>query len=126
MEKPAAAVARQVMLSRGLWNTLILAAKVETLWGMGWRCFPELMRLLEQYEEALGTPKEEAMLEAVYQKLPVRNFSSHLLQRLPEQVAAIEMSGVLWCDWGKPQRIVDTLQRIGKLPAFPVEYAAVA
>lgn len=124
IEKPAAAVARQVMLSRGLWNTLVLAAKAETLWGMGWRCFPELMRFLEQYQEAMGTNQEEAMLETVYQKLPARNFSSHLLQRLPAQVAAIEMTGVLWCDWGKPQRIVDTLRRIDKLPAFPLEYAA--
>ncbi|MBI3894824.1 MAG: NTP transferase domain-containing protein [Acidobacteria bacterium] len=123
VEKPTPAVARQVMLSRGMWNTLILAARIETLWEMGWRCFPELIRLFEQYSAAIGTSKEETMLEAVYQKLPTRNFSSHLLQRLPQQAAAIEMSGVLWCDWGKPQRIVDTLQRIGKLPAFPLEYA---
>ena len=126
VEKPAAALARQVMLSQGLWNTLILAAKAETLWDMRWRCFPELMRLLEQYAAAIGTSKEEAVLEAVYQKLPPRNFSSHLLQRMPEQIAVIEMTGVLWCDWGKPQRIVDTLQRLRKLPAFPLEYATVA
>ena len=126
VEKPNATVARQFLSSRGLWNTLILTAKVETLWALGWRFFPEMMRMFEQYGAAIGTSKEDAVREVMYREMPARNFSSHLLQRLPEQVAAIEMTGVLWCDWGKPHRIVDTLQRIGKLPAFPLEYAAVA
>jgi len=62
-------------------------------------------------------------LESVYARMPSRNFSSHLLQRLPRQAVAMEMTGVLWCDWGRPQRIVDTLQRIGKHSPFPVEHA---
>jgi hypothetical protein len=34
----------------------------------------------------------------------------------------IELSGVLWYDFGKPDRIVDTLRRIGKSPSFPLVY----
>ena len=126
VEKPNATVARQVLSCRGLWNTLVLAATVETLWTMGWRCFPELMRLFERYAVAIGSSREEALLETVYQSMPRQNFSSHLLQRIPQSVAAVEMNGVLWCDWGKPQRIVDTLQRIGKTPTFPLEHATAA
>lgn len=36
----------------------------------------------------------------------------------------MELSGVLWSDWGKPERIVETLRRIGKSPAFPLANAA--
>ena len=59
------------------------------------------------------------MLAAAYRKMPVYNFSSHLLQRLPDQVAVMELTGVLWSDWGKPERIADTIRRIGKTPRFP-------
>ena len=40
---------------------------------------------------------------------------------MPDRAAVIEMSGVLWSDWGKPQRIANTLRRIGRQPAFPLE-----
>jgi mannose-1-phosphate guanylyltransferase len=32
----------------------------------------------------------------------------------------MELTGVLWSDWGKPERIADTIRRIGKTPAFPL------
>jgi hypothetical protein len=42
-------------------------------------------------------------------------------QRAPEHVAVLEMTGVLWSDWGKPERIVNTLRQIGRQPIFPLE-----
>jgi len=53
--------------------------------------------------------------------MPVRDFSSDLLQRCPEVLTVVELSGVTWSDWGCPQRIRDTLRAIGKEPAFPDE-----
>ena len=44
------------------------------------------------------------------------NFSSHLLQRPSDRVAVMELIGVLWSDWGKPERIAETIRRIGKTP----------
>lgn len=52
--------------------------------------------------------------------MPAYNFSSHLLQRLPNRVAVMELTGVLWSDWGKLERIAETIRRIGKTPAFPL------
>lgn len=124
LEKPSCELCRAVMASGGLWNTLVMTSRVETLWAMGWRCFPEMMPLFEVYGKAIGSSEEEDVLEAVYEAMPVRNFSTDLLQCISKQVAVIELSGVLWCDWGKPERIVDTLRRIGKSPAFPLAHAA--
>jgi mannose-1-phosphate guanylyltransferase len=122
VEKPSLDRCRFAMASGGLWNTFILATQVESLWEMGWRCFPEMMSLFERYAAAIGTPQEGTVLDAIYQVMPSQNFSRHLLQRFSEQVAVTEMNGVLWCDWGKPERILETLSRIGKqsdfLPAF--------
>jgi hypothetical protein len=29
-------------------------------------------------------------------------------------------AGVLWSDWGRPERIAETLRRIGRPPSFPL------
>lgn len=116
------AVQADTALARGaLWNTSVLVAKGETLWELGWQCFPDLMRLFEDLSQAIGTPQEEKVLDAIYRMMPAYNFSSDLLQRGPEHIAVIEMTGVLWSDWGKPERIANTLRQIGRQPVFPLE-----
>jgi hypothetical protein len=79
------------------------------------------MRLFEGLSQAIGTPQEEQALDAIYQEMPAYNLSSDLLQRVPEHVAVLEMTGVLWSDWGKPERIVNTLRQIRRQPVFPLE-----
>jgi len=121
LEKPDTLQASQAMAAGAMWNTLILAAKLHKLWELGWRCFPEMMPLFERLCEAIGGPEERKVLDAIYRVMPDRNFSSGLLQQVPEHVAVIQLTGVLWSDWGKPERIVETLRKIGKQPAFPLE-----
>jgi mannose-1-phosphate guanylyltransferase len=120
LEKPGAAQADAALRTGGLWNTLVITATVESLWQAGCTCFPDMMPLFERVMPAWDTPDEGSLLAAAYRKMPVYNFSSHLLQRLPEHVAVMELTGVLWSDWGKPERIADTIRRIGKTPAFPL------
>ena len=80
-----------------------------------------MMPLFERLVSAWDTPDERSLLEAAYRKMPVYNFSSDLLQRLPDRIAvSIELAGVLWSDWGNPERIAETIRRIGKTPAFPL------
>ncbi len=120
LEKPDVIQASRAMDSGAVWNTLILAAKLQKLWELGWQCFPEMMPLFERLCEAIGGPEEGKVLDAIYRVMPARNFSSELLQQVPEHVAMIQLDGVLWSDWGKPERIVETLRKIGKQPAFPL------
>src|SRR5437016_1598627 len=61
-------------------------------------------------------------LEAAYQDLPIMDFASDVLQKVPDQLAVFELNDVLWSDWGRAERIVETLRRIGKQPAFPLEF----
>jgi mannose-1-phosphate guanylyltransferase len=126
LEKPSIERCRAAMAAGALWNTLVLAARVKTLWEMGWQCFPEMMPLFEKYGNAVGTSKEQSVLEDIYEIMPARNFSSDLLERLPRRVAVMELTNVLWSDWGRPERIVETLQRLGKRPAFSQAQVAVA
>ncbi len=119
-EKPDPEDARAAMASGALWNTFVFAAKAETLWRLGWRFFPDLLARFEQIGNGIGLAVEKAMVDHMYKNMPSRNFSRDLLMRASDQIAAIELSGVVWSDWGKPQRIADTVTRLGIKPAFPL------
>jgi len=120
LEKPGPAQADVALRSGGLWNTLILTATVEALWQAGWGCFPDMMRHFEELMHGWDAKDESALLEGRYRFMPRYNFSSDLLQQLSDRVAVMELTGVLWSDWGKPERIAETIRRIGKTPAFPL------
>ena len=120
VEKPSAAQADAALRAGALWNTLVLAAQVDVLWKLGWQCLPGIMQHFEQLEQAIGGPEETRLLNAMYRDLPMHNLSSDLLQCVPDHLAVIELTGVLWSDWGKPERIAETLRRIDRRPAFPL------
>lgn len=102
----------------------MLAARLETLSTLGWCYLPEVMLAFERLSHAIGTRAEEAVLDSVYAAMPARNFSSDILQRAPARVAVIELSDILWSDWGRADRILETLRRIGKCPAFSVQHVS--
>ncbi len=121
MEQPSVAEADAALARGALWNTSVLAAKIETLWQIGWQCFPDLMTRFERLEAAIGTPQEGRVLEDIYLDMPAHNLFTALLQHVPDRAAVIEMTGVLWSEWGRPQQIANSLRRIGRKPAFPLE-----
>lgn len=121
IEKPGVKEFREILTARGLWNTLVIAAKAETLWMLGWRTVPEVVRLFSRLDGFIGANEESEVLESIYEDMPVRNFSSHLLQCSPSHLAVVELGDVLWSDWGRAERIRDSLRQIGKVPAFPAQ-----
>jgi len=120
LEKPSAAQADAALRTGALWNTLVFAANVELLWELGRQYIPDIMPLFEHLSQAIGGPQEGRAIETIYRDMPAKNFSSDLLQHVPEKLAVVELTGVLWNDWGKPERIAETLRRIDRRPAFPL------
>jgi mannose-1-phosphate guanylyltransferase len=118
VEKPSRSDAAQIKASGGLWNTMIIAAKASALWKLGWERFPEMMHSFNQLRDAIDTYYEDFVLEQIYESMPKRNFSSDLLARATDRIAVMAMQGVLWSDWGRMERIVETLRRVGKIPNF--------
>jgi len=108
-----------------LWNTMIMAVKVKTLWQLGKQYFPEMMRHFEVLRSALlndsDGERSEAALFDIYAKLTPQNFSRGLLQRAVAQTVVMPMDDVEWDDWGRPERIIDSLARIGRRPTFSPE-----
>lgn len=118
LEKPAAEVARKIIRSGALWNTLILICKCETLLNAIKSTAPELHRSFQPILKALGTADEQRVIEEVYQKLPSLNFSKGILEVLSVEhrpaLAVLPVPGVTWSDWGTTARLSNTLQWLGK------------
>lgn len=117
LEKPDRTQAQAAMEAGAFWNTFVMAAKIEILWKMGWRCFPDLMAVFERLGCHIGSSKEGRVLEYIYHTMPRKNFSSDLLQQRTDQIGVVELRDVTWSDWGQPERIVETLRSLGKVPA---------
>ncbi len=119
VEKPSRADAALIKASGGLWNTMIIAVKARALWKLGHESFPEILNGFERLRAAIGTPEESSVLNAIYEDMPARNFSADLVAQAANQVAVMPMEGILWSDWGRMERIVETLCRVGRQPNFP-------
>ncbi|MEX0828838.1 MAG: sugar phosphate nucleotidyltransferase [Nitrospirales bacterium] len=122
IEKPPAPIAEHLKKTGGLWNTMILVGKVSTFWNLGWLVFPPpLMQKFRAFQAFIGSQWEQSMLEHMYMDMPVCNLSRGFLQKIPNYLTVLEMTNVLWSDWGQPRRIFETLQAIGKTPNFPCD-----
>ncbi len=120
LEKPSLADAVAIKAAGGLWNTMIVATKVRTLWELGRMCCPEMVELFEKLRGVMGTSREDSVLDDIYEVMPARNFSADLLTLATTQVAVMPMEEILWSDWGRAERIAEILCRIGKQPNSPL------
>lgn len=118
VEKPRRPEACALLARGGLWNTMVIVSKVRKLWEVAVRRFPDMMALFEAFSGAIGSAKEAETLESIYNFMPEADFSRGILEHIPEQIAVLELRDVLWSDWGRAERIINTLHRIDKKPNF--------
>jgi mannose-1-phosphate guanylyltransferase len=118
LEKPSQTKAADAMACGGLWNTLILAGKARTLWRLGHDFFPEIMQYFERLYNAIGSSRETGELRSIYEVMPSCNFSYDFLTQAIDNICVLPMKDVEWSDWGRKERIHETLVRFGKKPNF--------
>lgn len=129
LEKPGAAEARMFWDEGYLWNTMVIAVRAKTLWELGRRHLPEmvsrfdaLLMVLRGIREGIFDPKcEPVVLERLYEHLAPADFSGDLLQHAADRCMLLPMRGMDWSDWGRPERVAETLARLGRQPLFPCE-----
>jgi mannose-1-phosphate guanylyltransferase len=120
IEKPSLSEAGEALEHGALWNTFIIVAKVDLLWRLGLKYLPEMMPHFEALSGAIGSGDENAVIESVYARMPVRNFSTEVLHRAPDHTAVVKLENVIWSDWGSPDRIVRSLRGIHRQPALRI------
>ena len=109
VEKPSVSLANELRTQGALWNTMVTCGTVDALWELGRASDPRLLDILDSFVPLVGTPDEDDAIEYIYRAyLPV-SFSRDMLERAPRRLAAMELEGVEWSDWGRPERIETVL-----------------
>jgi len=122
-EKPDRLTAARLFARGYFWNTLVLAGRLEAYFGLAAACIPQILGALRSAADSFGTPREAATMGAAYARIPPANFSQALLVRCPEHLMLLAARNVGWSDWGDPDRIVRTLRRFDRRPAWLPAYA---
>lgn len=122
-EKPDRPTADRLFASGSLWNTFILVGGVDAVLGLARERMAEVYKPLRAIAPCLGTPAEAAALAHAYTHVPSTNLSRALLARHPEALLVLAARGISWCDWGDPERIIRSLRRFDRQPAWLPVYA---
>jgi mannose-1-phosphate guanylyltransferase len=115
-EKPAQAIANELLRSGALWNTFIFAGRSAALVDAGRECLPSLHERLARLSTFFGTEHEPWALRQAYELAPRASFSRAVLERCPRNLAVMRVSGVAWRDLGTPRRVIETLDELGIRP----------
>ncbi len=117
-EKPPVERARTFFRSGFLWNSLVLVARAEALKALGRKYVSDIDARLSRIEAFAGSEHEAWAVQQAYALMRPANFSRDVLQRAAESLVVLPVYGILWSDWGTPERVVRTLRRIGAAPRW--------
>ncbi len=130
VEKPDSQTAEHLALAGGLWNTLVMTFRADTLLDLARSIAPALSRGFERIDGAIGTPVEQGVIDEVYRAIEPVNLSRCFLESLalrrPASLLVLPVEGVYWSDWGTEERILHTLEELGQtgavapIPAAPL------
>lgn len=130
IEKPNRHLAQELVKAGGLWNTMIMVFKVRTVMAMMRQLCPEIYYQFIGIFDAIGTAREAAAVEALYEKLEPLNFSRGFIEILsqtnPTAIAVLPVLGVYWSDWGSPERLGQILERLEQADTKPRSREAAA
>jgi mannose-1-phosphate guanylyltransferase len=122
VEKPPRELARRLRHQGALWSTMIVAAQAATLWSVGRRCIPRTIERFDTLRTVLRAVRSERVpalhteltLRHVYGSMEPADFSRDVLQASPPRMTAVlAADGVEWSDWGRPERVLESLARRG-------------
>lgn len=117
-EKPSPETARACLTGGSLWNTFVVIAKASTLIDLGRTLLPDLDRLFARIATFADTDDEPRVIQEAYRVAPAANFSQAVLGRRPSSLVVSRLPALTWCDWGTPERVLKSLNRIGVSPSW--------
>lgn len=118
-EKPAPALALE-LLNRGcLWNSFVMIGKVSAFLKMIRNSAAGLYREFDRVKSRFFTSEEEMAVRLLYETLPESNFSKEVLTVRAKDLTVIPVTGSKWSDLGSPHRVISTLSEIGAKVPMP-------
>jgi mannose-1-phosphate guanylyltransferase len=114
-EKPSLTQTYKLLRHGALWNTFVCVTQTTTLWEMMRQATPDLYNAFAHIRLGLRSVHAPLITEHVYESLRAVNFSSGVCERLASRLRVLPVPEVGWSDWGSMDRILASLQRVGKL-----------
>lgn len=112
VEKPNQYMARALVNSGALWNTMVMVFTIGTLFQMIRHVDPDTYRHFIRILTSLGTNDEQKTIDGAYAALQPINFSKGILEKIsqlyPDAVSVLPVFQVYWSDWGSPKRLLAT------------------
>jgi mannose-1-phosphate guanylyltransferase len=118
VEKPSTELAQACLAAGACWNTFVFVAKARTLVEAGRKCVPGISAALEDVVRGASRGGRPTAIRRAGAAIPHGNFSRDVLQNMTPQLAVRTLTGVRWCDWGSPRRVVASLAHLGIRPAW--------
>ena len=120
-EKPGKKVAQRLRANGCLWNTFVLVGHTATFLDLFRSMASEIFDPLVSLKETLDTAAEKQAVLDVFDRIPSSDFSRSILERIPERLRVMELTGVYWSDWGEEHRILHDADRFnlslnGRIP----------
>ena len=110
IEKPEVEEARRLVNEGALWNSFIIACRVESLIAMLLHACPDAVLALQ----AVDLRDQDRLLH-VYRTLPAVDFSRQVVPGQEHRIAVRAVGSCGWSDLGTPDRLAKTLSRQPRL-----------
>ena len=115
VEKPSATHALELIGDGGLWNAFIIAAHAQALLQLFERRCPEIvMEMRGIVQRSLNTQHDTTAAMDLYDRLPMLDFSRHILHGQEMHLRALPVPYCGWSDLGTPKRVADALRRVAR------------
>ena len=112
-EKPSDQIA-QSLLDRGcLWNTFVMVGRASAFLKMIQQAAPNIYRDFESIGGLSSLEMEAALMQPLYDRLPVADFSRLVLSVSTERLCVASLGDIGWSDLGDPHRLIATLFAAG-------------
>lgn len=118
-EKPAPALARQLLNNDCLWNSFVMVGRVSAFLKIIRKSASELYEKFDRIKSKLHTSEEAAAIKTLYENVPETNFSKEVLEKSAKDLAVIPVTGSKWSDLGNPRRLLSALSEIEMTISMP-------
>jgi mannose-1-phosphate guanylyltransferase len=112
-EKPSHPVAQGLQEKGCLWNTFVMVGRASAFLEMIQETAPNIYRVFEPVLTLANPEMEPATMQALYEKLPIGDFSKQVLSVSTQRLAVANLGDIGWSDLGDPRRLITTLFKRG-------------
>lgn len=129
VEKPSPSQAAALLTRGAIWSTMIFSANANFLWAQGSLLLPKVVFSKLSYIRSVVSylHRKEVSDSRIYSdvsgllsfvRLPNIDFSKAVLTKCASHCHVMAMKDIEWDDWGRPERILHTIERLCLKPNF--------